>query len=296
MVKPFEDAVFSMKQGETGVAQSEFGFHIVRVTGIQPGKTRPLDEVRKELATEITKQKAAKKYAESAEAFGNMVYEQADSLKPAAERFKLQIQTTGWISKGGPPQELGALDNPKLLAALFSSDSIANKRNADAIEVAPNTLVAARAIEHQPAAQKKFEEVKEQITDMLRRREAARLAEQDGAAKLEQLKKGENPALQWGAPRMVSRRNAQGLPAEILRQVVAADASKLPAYVGVPIPDQGYVILRISKVVESQAPADEKQAAARAAAAQGGADYEAYVATLKGRASISINSANLEKK
>ncbi|HZE59874.1 MAG TPA: SurA N-terminal domain-containing protein [Burkholderiales bacterium] len=296
MVKPFEDAVFSMKQGEIGVAQSEFGFHVARVTGIQPGKTRPLDEVRKELATEITKQKAAKKYTESAEAFGNMVYEQAESLKPAAERFKLQIQATGWISKGGPPQELGALDNPKLLAALFSNDAIANKRNTDAIEVAPNTLVAARVIEHQPAAQKKFEEVKEQIIDTLRRREAARLAEQDGAAKLEQLKKGESPALQWDAARMVSRRNAQGLPAEILRQVVAADASKLPAYVGVPIPDQGYVILRISKVVEGQAPADEKQAAARAAAAQGGADYEAYVATLKGRARISINSGNLEKK
>src|SRR3954471_1994435 len=296
MVKPFEDAVFSMKQGEIGVAQSEFGFHVVKVTGIQAGKTRPLEEVRKELATTITKQKAAKKYTESAEAFGNMVYEQAESLKPAAERFKLQIQTTGWIAKGGPPQELGALDNPKLLAALFSQDAIANKRNTDAVEVAPSTLVAARVVEHQPAAQKKFEEVKADIADQLRRREAARLAEQDGMAKLEQLKKGENPALQWGAPRMVSRRNAQGLPAEILRQVVAADASKLPAYVGLPVPDQGYVILRISKVVEGQAPADEKQAEQRAAAAQGGADYEAYVATLKGRASISINSANVEKK
>ena len=61
-------------------------------------------------------------------------------------------------------------------------------------------------------------------------------------------------------------------------------------------PDQGYVILRITKVVEGQAPADEKQAEARAAAAQGGADYESYLASLKGRASISVNSANLEKK
>jgi len=273
MVKPFEDAVFSMKQGETGVAQSEFGFHVLKVTGIQPGKTRPLDDVRKELAAGITKQKAAKKYAESSEAFGNMVY-----------------------AKGGPPQELGALDNPKLLAALFSQDAIANTRNTDAVEVAPSTLVAARVVEHQQAAQRKFEEVKEQIADQLRRREATRLAEQDGMAKLEQLKKGENPALQWGAARMVSRRNAQGLPAEILRQVVAADAAKLPAYVGVALPDQGYSILRISKVVEGGAPADEKQAEARANAAQGGADYEAYVATLKGRASISVNSANLEKK
>jgi len=296
MVKPFEEAVFSMKQGEIGVAQSEFGFHVMKVTGIQAGKTRPLEEVKKELATELARQKGTKKFAESSEAFGNMVYEQAESLKPAADRFKLQIQTTGWIAKGGPPQELGALDNPKLLTALFSQDAIKNKRNTDAIEVAPSTLVAARVVEHQPAAQRKFDEVKEQIAEQLRRREAVRLAEQEGMAKLEQLKKGENAAVAWGAPKMVSRRSAQGLPAEILRQVVAADASKLPTYIGVSVPDQGYVILRITKVVEGQAPADEKQAEARAAAAQGGADYESYLASLKGRASISVNSANLEKK
>ena len=296
MVKPFEDAVFSMKQGEIRVAQSEFGFHVVRVTGIQAGKTRPLEEVRKELVTELTRQKGAKKFAESSEAFGNMVYEQSESLKPAADKFKLQIQTTGWIAKGGPPQELGALDNPKLLTALFSQDSIANKRNTDAIEVAPSTLVAARVVEHQPAAQRKFEEVKDQIADQLRRREAVGLAEKEGMAKLEQLKKGENAAVAWGAPKMVSRRSAQGLPAEMLRQVVAADTSKLPAYIGVAVPDQGYAIIRISKVVEGQAPADEKQVEARATAAQGAADYESYIASLKGRASISVNSGNLEKK
>jgi peptidyl-prolyl cis-trans isomerase D len=297
MVKPFEEAVFSMKQGELRVAQSEFGFHVVRLTGIQPGKVRPLEEVRKELTADLTRQKAQRKYAESSEAFGNMVYEQSESLKPVAERFKLQIQTTGWVAKGGAGQELGALDNPKLLAALFSQDAIANKRNTDAIEVAPNTLVAARVLEHQPAAQRKFEEVKNDITEMLRRREAMRLAEEQGAAKLEQLKKGENPALTWSAPRLVSRRAAQGLPGDVLRKVVAADTSKLPAYVGTSIPETGYMIVRISKVVDGQAPAaDDKQVEARAAGMAGAADYEAYLASLKGRASISINSANLEKK
>jgi peptidyl-prolyl cis-trans isomerase D len=225
-----------------------------------------------------------------------MVYEQSESLKPAAERFKLQIQTTGWIAKA-PGQELGALDNPKLLAALFSQDAIANKRNTDAIEVAPTTLVAARVIEHQPAAQRKLEEVKNDIAEMLRRREALKLAEQDGAAKLEQLKKGENPALTWSAPRLVSRRAAQGLQADVLRKVVATDTSKLPTYVGTAVPETGYLIVRITKVVEGQGPAAaDKQVEARAAGMQGAADYEAYVASLKGRASIAINSANLEKK
>jgi peptidyl-prolyl cis-trans isomerase D len=294
MVKPFEDAVYSMKQGELQVAQSEFGFHVLRVTGIQAAKTQGIDEVRKDLTAELARQKGAKKFAETAEAFSNMVYEQPDSLKPVAERYKLQVQSTGWIEKSAR-QELGALDNPKLLAALFSADSLKSKRNTDAIEVAPNTLVAARVIEHQPAAQRKFEEVKEEIANLLRRQEAAMLAEKDGEAKLAQLRKGETPVT-WSVPREVSRREAQGLPAEVLRRVVAADVSKLPAYIGMPIRDAGYLLVRISRVSEAQPSAEDKDSTARIAGTTGMAEYEAYVASLKGRADVSVNSSNLEKK
>src|SRR5262249_19963106 len=79
MVKPFEDAVFGMKkEGEiAGPVQSDFGFHIIRLTGVKAAKTRSLDEVRKELADEIVRQKGARKYAESSVDFSNMVYDQA---------------------------------------------------------------------------------------------------------------------------------------------------------------------------------------------------------------------------
>jgi peptidyl-prolyl cis-trans isomerase D len=295
MVKPFEEAVFAMKQGEVRVVQSEFGFHVIRLTGIQEAKNRSLEDVRKELTADLSRQKGQRKYAESAEAFSNIVYEQSESLKPAADKFGLQIQTTGWVSKAGG-QELGALDNPKLLAALFSSDAIQNKRNTDAVEVAPNTLVSARVVEHQPAAQRSFEEVKNEIADILRKREAFKLAEKEGMATLEKLKKGENVQLAWSAPKMVSRRDAQGLPAEVARRVVAADTTKLPAYVGMPIEEAGYLLMRITKVVEGKPAGDEKQVEASTARMLGVADYEAYVASLKGKADISINTANLEKK
>jgi peptidyl-prolyl cis-trans isomerase D len=295
MVKPFEETVFAMKQGELQVAQSEFGFHVIRLTGIQEGKNRPLEEVRKELTAELSKQKGARRYADASGEFGNMVYEQSESLKPVADRFKLQIQTTGWVAKTGG-QELGALDNPKLLAALFSQDAITNKRNTDAVEVAPSTLVAARVIEHQPAQQRPFEEVKNDITEFLKRQEAYKLAEKDGAAKLEQLKKGENPALTWSAPKMVSRRDAQKVPPGVLRSITSADVSKLPAYIGTPVPDAGYLLMRISKVVEGKPAAEDKQADQRIAGMLGMAEYEAYVASLKARADITINNANLEKK
>lgn len=294
MVKPFEDAVFQMKEGEVRVVQSEFGWHVVRVTGVQAAKTRPLDEVRKDIAGELAQQKGAKQFAEAAEGFSNMVYEQSDSLAPAAERYKLPLQTTDWIERGRA-QELGALDNPKLLAALFSPDAVQDKRNTDAIEVAPGTLVSAHVIAHEPAKQREFAEVKDQIVAELREREAVELAHKEGEAKLAALRKGDNAVSSWSAAKQVSRQDAQGLPAEALRRVVAANVSKLPAYVGLPARD-GYLLLRISKVIEQTPKGQEKQLEAQAAQMLGAADYEAYVASLKSKADISVDSANLEKK
>ena len=297
MVKPFEDAVFAMKkEGEiAGPVQSEFGFHIVRLTGVKGGRARPLEEVRKELAAGIARQKGARKFAESAETFSNLVYEQPDSLKPAAERFKLQVQSTPWIAKSAN-QELGALDNPKLLAALFSQDSIKNKRNTDAVEVAPGALVAARVVEHQPAAQRGFDDVKKDIAEKLRREQSIELAQKDGAAKLEALRKGADAGLKWSAPRTVSRRDAQGLPRELLQPIVAADVSKLPAYVGIPVPNAGYLLVRIGKIIEADPKEKNPESSARVGQLFGTAQYDAYVDSLRARADIEIKPENLEKK
>jgi len=100
MVKSFEDAAFSMKQGETSEPiLSDFGYHIIRVTGIKPGKTKSLEQVRAEIEAELKKQRAGRRFAEAADVFSNMVYEQAESLKPVAERFKLPIrQASGWTT------------------------------------------------------------------------------------------------------------------------------------------------------------------------------------------------------
>ena len=295
MVKPFEEAVFKLGQNEMQVVESEFGYHVIRLTGVQPGKTRPYEEVKKELTDELARVKGQRKFAEAAETFSNLVYEQSDTLKPAAERFKLPVQQTGWISKSAR-QELGALDNPKLLAALFTSDAIKNRRNTDAIEVAPNTLVAARITDHQPAAQRSFEEMKGEIAEQLRRREASALALKEGTAKLEQLRKGQDAGLKWSAPRVVSRREAQGLSGNMLRQVMSADTAKLPVYVGVPLPDAGYALIRISKVIEEPIKEGDPQVSARAAQLFGGAQYEAYIASLRAQADVEINQKNLEAK
>ena len=93
MVKPFDDAVFKLLVGETsGLVQSDFGFHIIKLLAVTGGKIQGLNEVKSVIAQKLKAQKANDKYAELAEKFSNTVYEQSDTLKPAVELVKIPVQ------------------------------------------------------------------------------------------------------------------------------------------------------------------------------------------------------------
>lgn len=298
MVKVFDDAVFSMKEGQVSdVVRSDFGFHVIKLTGIRAERSRPLDEVRGEIAAELKAAAAAKKYAEIAEGFTNMVYEQSDSLAPAAEKYKLTIQKSDWLRKGAAAP--GPLGNPKLVAALFSDDAVKNKRNTEAVEVAPNVLVSARVLEYKPAAQQALETVEPTIAKFLAHQEAVKLAVQDGEQKLARLNKGEKVELGWSKPRTVTKGMAGELPPDVLRAIFKVDATKLPAYAGVPGAG-GYVLFRISQVKPFAVEAvDTPQARSmRGQYAQLVAEEElaSWIATLRAKYPVEIDQAALESK
>ena len=299
MVKPFEDAVFAMQKGAiSDLVESDFGFHIIQLTDIKLPKQRSFDDMRASLEADLINQQAQRKFAEVAEIFTNTVYEQSDSLQPVADKLKLEIKTADKLTRQPQPGVTGILGNEKFLDRLFSSDSIANKRNTEAIETAANQLVAGRVVMHQPARTLALAEVLAQVRAQVVAARASELAKKEGAEKLALWKAGSAPA-SLPAAQVVSRDQPLNLPAPVLTAALRADSAKLPAWEGVDLGAQGYAVVRVNRVVarDEAAQAALRQSRDQYAQWWTGAESQAYYAVLKEKlkAEILVPSPALDK-
>ncbi|MCB5187317.1 SurA N-terminal domain-containing protein [Methylobacillus caricis] len=287
MVKPFEDAVFSMKPGTVSdLVESDFGYHIIKLTEIK-GSGQSFDEVKGQIRAELLYQKALAKFSEQAENFSNMVYEQADSLEPAAKAFGMQVQTSDWLSRADGAK---FFKNDKLMDMVFSDEVLKDKRNTEAIEVSPNNLLSARVVDYKPAAARTFDEVKAAIEDFLKQEKAAKLAREKGEAALAGLREGKMVNLDWTAPVTVDRQNPQSLTDISVSTAFKANVGKLPAYAGVA-DKSGYLVVKVT-AVNDVAESDEAKAGAKADIQQAlAAEYRsAYIKSLKQKSKIKINN------
>ena len=294
MVKPFEDAAFAMKKGEiSDVVESDFGYHIIKLVDVKAPKQRSFEELRASMLADLTTQQAQRKFAETAEVFTNAVYEQSDSLKPVADKLKLEIKTAANVMRQPAAGTKGVLANEKLLTALFGSDAIQNKRNTEAVETAPSQLTAARIATYTPARTLPFAEVRSVVREHVVASHANELAKKEGLEKLATWTKTPDGAVLPAAV-LVSRDQAQGIAPQLIASVMSAEASVLPKFIGVDLGAQGYAVVKLSKIVPRSAVAETNAAQDRAQYAQwwGSAENQAYYSLLKERFKVEILTPN----
>ena len=282
--KPFEDALFAMKPGEiSGIVESEFGYHIIKLTEVRGGDKRSFAEVREQLERQVRNELAQKRFSEQALDFSNVVYEQPDSLQPAADKFNLEVRTAQNVQRTPKPGAEGPLADAKFLEALFGADALRNKRNTDAVETGPNQLVSGRIVQYQPERQLPLDEVKDKVRELVVAQQAAALAKKAGEARLAEVKAAPQTALAASAV-TASRAQPKDLARPVLDAALRADASQLPAVVGVDLGAQGYAVVRVTKVLgRDPLVGDMARAKAEYAQVWGDAEIQAYYAALKRR-------------
>ena len=292
MVKPFDDAVFSMKVNEiSNVVESDFGYHIIKLTKII-GEGGGFDAMRPQIKAELIYQKGQEKFAALAEEFSNKVYEQSSSLDAVSKRFNLPIQKTDWISRNDSDK---FFKNEALMSALYSKESIKDHRNTEAIEVTPNNLISARVVDYKAQSTKPFADVRKNIEDYLKFESAKKMVASEGEAALKSLTDASSK-IQWQPATLVDRKNTKGLSDAVVNHAYKMPTDKLPSYSGFIDGNNGYVIVKVNKVsFPNDSNEENKQAFASDYSEALSAEYlSAYLKGLKAKASVSVNQKFFE--
>jgi peptidyl-prolyl cis-trans isomerase D len=300
MEPAFEEAVFALEnEGDvTEPVQTEFGYHLIKLTGIQRPDVQAFEQVRADVEKRYRLQLAETRFFDEAEELANLSFENPDSLDVAAEALGLDIKTTELFTQAGT--EAGISSEAKVIAAAFSDDVLNNELNSSVIELSDTHLVVVHKNKHIPQTVLPFESVEPAIRQQLLFDQASQFAREKGEAILAELKSGaeaESLVDSWQAAQLYSR-DDDAVSAQILQRAFAMPKPQSEAqYAGFTADNGNYVLIQL-KAAENGDPAtvaeEDKQAMEQQLTQmQASAEMQAFISALRAEADIDIIDKSL---
>ncbi|MDX1654409.1 MAG: SurA N-terminal domain-containing protein, partial [Candidatus Competibacteraceae bacterium] len=187
----FEDTLYGLAQvGDISQpVRTPFGFHIIRLDELEAGGVTPFEEVRDQLAQDLSRRRAENRFYDMADTLYSLTYENPDSLVPAAEQLGLTVQESDWLTRQGG-EGIGAY--PQVVEAAFNSTVLMEGFNSEPLEVEPNHVVVVRLAEHQESQPRSLDEARDEVVAALKAERAQEAMEKDAKAIQERLREGES--------------------------------------------------------------------------------------------------------
>lgn len=174
MVKPFEDAVFSMQKGATSEpVRSDFGFHIIQVRDAKEGKVTTFEEARPEIEKALAKTAGEKALNAAMGVLADEAYKNPSSFAATAAAQKLPFEKIGPVA---PADVQGVLAEPQVRRIAFSDNLLKNKGVSDPITITPGHSVMVHVVDYTPARQRPLAEVHDRVIADIRADRASKAA------------------------------------------------------------------------------------------------------------------------
>ncbi|WP_269532550.1 peptidylprolyl isomerase [Chitinimonas sp. BJYL2] len=286
MVKAFDEVAFKLAKDElSDLVETDFGFHILQMVD---SRTKSLEELKPVIEQRLRQETVQKRFQAEVDKFTDLVYQQADSLQPAAAAFKISLRESDWMTREASADPL--LNHPKLREAVFADDVLNKKHNSEAVEVAPGRWISARITAHEPGRMQAIGEVSAAIAEKLKREKAVKLAQAEGKKTLASLQAGQQPALAWSPERQSSRLDSQGFGKAAVEAMFSVPKTKLPGFAGF-VEGETYTVLKVAAAqAQPLAAAEQANLASRLGELSGQQDFAAYMASLRKQQKVEVRT------